>query len=88
MALQERSSEMPLHQGSNAVPISTRIELMHPKVVESLRLKTPAERIALASKMHRDLREMLVRQLQHDHPEWNDAQVALAVRRRLLGGTD
>lgn len=56
---------------------------MHPKVVEIMRSKTPAERIKLASDMNTSMRKMMASQMRADHPEWCELRIAAEILRRL-----
>lgn len=63
------------------------IEPMDPAMVESLRSKSPGERLQIAWGMWRSAREMLLNLLRHEHPEWSDEQVRSEVARRLAHGS-
>ena len=65
-----------------------RIEILDEAVVEVLRRKTPAERVALGLEAERTMRLMLEMHLRSEHPDWNDEQIAQEIaRRRRLGST-
>jgi len=65
-----------------------RIEILDEAVVEVLRRKTPAERVALGLEAERTMRLMLKTHLRSEHPDWNDEQIAQEIaRRRRLGST-
>jgi hypothetical protein len=74
------------NQPRPAVVTPTRIELLHPKVVEILREKTPTERVAMIFEANRSLQRRLTAQLQHQHPDWSDAEVQQEIARRRLRG--
>jgi hypothetical protein len=63
------------------------IEVLDDTMVEVLRSKTPAQRLAIANGMWRYARARLLVQLQKQHPDWDEAAVKDEVRRRLLGSS-
>lgn len=63
-------------------------EGVDPAMVEVLRAKSPAERLAIASGMWRSARDMLQRLLRAEHPDWTAAELERAVAQRLSHGTD
>jgi hypothetical protein len=65
-----------------------QIEVVDEAVAEILRQKTPAERIALASEMHRTARLLITARLQEQHPEWTDEAIAREVARRMTREVD
>ena len=64
-----------------------QIEVVDDAVVEVLRTKTPAERIAMALAANRTLRLVIEGGIRTQHPDWDDARVSAEVARRMLGGT-
>ena len=63
-----------------------RTEILDEAMVEVLRAKTVAERVAMTLDAERMMRLMLEAHLHWRHPEWNDQQIASEIaRRRLLG---
>lgn len=65
-----------------------QIEVMDKDMVEILRAKTPAERLAIADGMWVSARRMLIATLQAEHPEWSNKQVEQETARRLSHATD
>jgi hypothetical protein len=74
------------NQPRPAVVTPTRIELLHPKVVEILRKKTPTERVAMIFEANRSLHRRLAAHLRQEHPDWSDAEVQQEIARRRLRG--
>jgi hypothetical protein len=62
------------------------IETPDDSVVEILRSKTPAERLAIGLAMWSSARRMLVSLVSQAHPEWDDARISREVARRLSHG--
>jgi hypothetical protein len=65
-----------------------RIEILDEAVVEVLRAKTVAERLAMAFDAERTMRLMLEAHLRSQHPDWDDSQIAGEIARRRLLGSD
>jgi len=65
-----------------------QIEVVDESMAAILRLKTPAERIALAGDANRTARAMLAAQIRSRHADWTETQVLSEVARRLAFGTD
>ncbi|MEX0702561.1 MAG: hypothetical protein WD069_10745 [Planctomycetales bacterium] len=63
-----------------------RIELVDPMMVEVLRAKTPAERLAIAASLWRHAQRMTATALRREHPEWSDAEIQRETARRLSHG--
>jgi hypothetical protein len=61
-------------------------EPLDPVMVEVLRKKTGAERLAIAFGMFTMAREMLTASLRARHPDWTDDQVRREVAHRLSHG--
>jgi hypothetical protein len=51
-----------------------------------LRLKTGAERLAIASRMFSSARRMLLNHLRSEHPEWDERELDQEAARRLSHG--
>lgn len=64
------------------------IELLDDVMVEILRKKTPAERLAMGLEMNRTARLMIAAGLRDYHPDWTEEEVAVEVGRRMLDGTN
>jgi hypothetical protein len=62
------------------------IETPDDRVVEILRAKTPAERLAIGMAMWSSARRMLVSLVSQQHPEWDADQISDEVARRLSHG--
>lgn len=52
----------------------------------ALRDKTEAQRLAIAHGMWKHARDLLVRTLQAEHPDWSDGQIQHETARRLSHG--
>jgi len=63
-----------------------RVERMDEATLEMLRSKTPAERLAIAFDCNRTMRLRLEGHIRTYHPDWDDAQVAADVARRMSRG--
>jgi hypothetical protein len=59
-----------------------RIELLDEAVVEVLRRKTPAERVAMVFDAERTMGLLLAAHLRWRHPDWDAAEVAREIARR------
>jgi Rv0078B-related antitoxin len=69
---------------TEVAPVVIReIEIMHPMVVQILRQKTPAERLALASGLRKSATKMLQSFLKGEHPTWTDEQIQAEIARRI-----
>lgn len=64
-----------------------KIERMDPEMVEVLRRKSGAERLAIAFGMFRSARRMIASQLRSEHPDWDEEAVEREVARRIAGGS-
>ena len=60
------------------------IEQMDPEMVEVLRQKTPAERLAIAWGLWRFARDTLRRTVAAQHPDWTEFEVHVEATRRLV----
>jgi hypothetical protein len=63
-----------------------QIEVMDDALVEVLRAKTGAERLAIAWGMWSSVRKMLMAHLRHEHPDWSEEAVARETARRMSHG--
>lgn len=57
---------------------------MHAKQIEAFRRMTPAEKLRLAARFHRDARSLKAAGLRMLHPDWTDERVDRAVREAFL----
>jgi hypothetical protein len=62
------------------------IETPDDRVVEILRSKTPAERLAIGFGMWSSARRMLLSLVSQEHPDWDDDRVSREAARRLSHG--
>ncbi len=65
---------------------ASQIEVMDDAMVEVLRAKTPAERLAIADGMWRSARRIIRFKVQADNPSWPDERVDQETARRLSHG--
>ena len=65
-----------------------QIEVVDDAMAAVLRKKTPAEKIELAAGCYRLMRALVEGGLRTDHPDWDDAQIASELARRMSRGTD
>jgi Rv0078B-related antitoxin len=63
--------------------LGVRIEVIDEDMAATLRLKTGAERIAIASHMFGSARRMLLNHLRTVHSDWDQRQVKREAARRL-----
>ena len=61
------------------------IELLHDRVIEIMRRKTPAERIAMILDANDTARSLAAAGIRHCHPDWNERRLQAEVARRMLG---
>ena len=66
--------------------LSARIEVIDEEMAATLRLKTGAERLAIASRMFGSARRMLLSHLRTVHPDWDQRQIEREAARRLSHG--
>lgn len=66
---------------------TSRIELLDPAIVEILKTKTPAEKLAMVFAANRTMRLRLEGHLRTYHSDWTDARIQQEIARRMLGGT-
>jgi hypothetical protein len=64
-----------------------RIEVLDPAIVEILKQKTPAERLAMVFAANRTMRLRLEGHLKTYHPDWSDKQIQAEIAKRMLSGT-
>jgi len=89
-----------LYVGTGArIPMSTkdiqklssclsRIEILDPIVVETLRRKSPAERVALIFEANRTMRLRLEGHLRTRHPDWDTPAIMREIARRMSLGAE
>ncbi len=63
------------------------VEVIDEQMVEILRQKTIAEKIAMVGAAHRTARNLIRCGVKMQHPEWTEQDVHDEVLRRLLNGT-
>ncbi len=68
--------------------IRPRIELLDEAVVEVLRRKTPAERLAMIFAADRTMRLRLEGHLRSRHPDWDTQTVMQEIARRMSCGAE
>ena len=71
----------------SAVKIGPRIEMLDEAMVEVLRRKTPAERVAMIFAANRTMRLRFEGHLRSRHPDWDTPTVMREIARRMSGGT-
>ena len=62
------------------------IEALDEQMVEILRKKNPAERLAIAHDMWSHARRQILAVLRFEHPDWTDGQIQRETARRLSHG--
>ena len=62
------------------------VEIIHPLVVDSLRQKTPSERLNQAFGMWDFAKNMIRGVLRQEHPDWTEEQILREAARRLSHG--
>ena len=65
----------------------SRIEVPDQAIVEILRTKTPAERLAMVFAANRTMRLRLAGHLRTYHPDWTDDEIQREIAKRMLGGS-
>ncbi len=71
--------------------MSTRqpvVETMDTMMVEVMRNKTPAERLAIAFRMWENARTMITESVRKMHPDWSDDEVEQEIAARMQGRFD
>ena len=61
------------------------IELLHDRVIEIVRRKTPAERIAMILDANDTARSLAAAGIRYCHPDWDERRLQAEVARRMLG---
>ena len=69
------------------MPRTVRIEMLDEAMVDVLRTKTPAERLAISNGMWRSARRMIEAMLRREHPDWSAEDLQRAVAQRMSHGT-
>lgn len=62
------------------------IEMMDPMMVETMRNKTPAERLAIACGMWESARVIIGGAVRGEHPDWSEEAVNQEIARRISHG--
>ena len=62
------------------------VEMMDPLMVEVMRNKTPAERLAIACGMWESARVIIGGAVRQQHPNWNEETVNREIARRISHG--
>jgi len=62
------------------------VEVMDPMVVEIMRKKKPAERLAISFGMWENARVMIRGTLEQNYPDWSEEQVNQELVRRISHG--
>jgi hypothetical protein len=65
-----------------------QIEMVDDVVAESLRRKTPAERVVLALAANRLVRLRIEGHLRTLHPDWDNGRIQAEIARRMLLGSN
>ncbi len=71
--------------------MSTRrpvVEVMDPMMVEVMRSKTPAERLAIAFRMWESARAMVLANVRRQNPDWSEDEIEQEVTTRMRGRID
>jgi hypothetical protein len=66
--------------------LGARIEVIGEEMAATLRQKTGAERLEIASRMFGSARQMLLSHLRSVHPDWDQRQIEREAARRLSHG--
>lgn len=61
-------------------------EVLDDRTAAILRAKTPAERLAIAFGLWRFARQLILANIEHQHPDWVPERVRLEVARRMSHG--
>lgn len=61
------------------------IESLDDRVIEIVRRKTPAERIAMILDANNTARSLAAAGIRHCHPDWDERRLQAEVARRMLG---
>ena len=65
-----------------------QIEIVDQAVADMMRLKSPAEKVAMVSAAHRTAKKLMAAGIRRNHPDWSEAETQAEVCRRLLHGTN
>lgn len=65
-----------------------QIEVVDQAMADMMRLKSPAEKVAMVSAAHRTAKKLMAAGIRHSHPDWSEAEIQAEVCRRLLHGTN
>ena len=65
-----------------------QIEVVDQAVADMMRLKSPAEKVALVGAAHRMAKRLLAAGIRRNHADWTEEQIQAEVCRRLLHGTN
>ena len=71
--------------------MSTRqpvVEVMDPMMVEVMRSKTPAERLAITFRMWESARVMVLANVRRQNPDWSEDEIEREVATRMRGRID
>lgn len=63
-----------------------RFDMMDDCMIEVLRAKSPAERLAIANGMWRFAHNMIDAILRSEHPDWSEVQIERETARRMSHG--
>jgi hypothetical protein len=63
-----------------------QIEVVDDAMAAVLRQKTGAERLAIADRLYRFARQMILNKLRQDHPDWDESRIVAEAARRLSHG--
>jgi hypothetical protein len=61
------------------------VEVMDPMMVEVIRSKTPAERLAIAFRMWDSARVIVSGGVRYQYPDWSEAEVEQEIAARMRG---
>lgn len=64
------------------------IEVIDDQMVEILRAKTPAERLAMIGDANETARCLAAAGIRYQHPDWTEIQIQQEVARRMLGAAN
>ena len=76
-----------MNMNPQSQPDQYRVERLDEATAAMLRSRTPAERLAIAFGCNRMMRLRIEGHLRTHHPDWDDAQVAAEVARRMSRGS-
>ena len=75
---------MMKHEGKKRADL---VEVVDDAMADVLRLKTPAERLAIANQMWKGARRMIRLVLKQENPTWPDERIEQETARRLSHGS-